>query len=199
MPKGVYKRKPVSPETCKKLSEAHSGQKHPMFGKHHSTETREKIRMALTGKTPTDETRRKMSITRTGKKRSKETIEKMKVVMLGSKHPAWKGGVTSLHVSLRTCAKYKEWRTSVMTRDGFTCQECGKVGGYLNADHIKPFARILRDNAVTDMDGAIACQELWEVTNGKTLCCSPCHRKKTIEDRLARVDRQDYLPKTHSY
>ena len=29
----------------------------------------------------------------------------------------------------RNCEQYKEWRTSVFTRDRFTCQICGKVGG----------------------------------------------------------------------
>jgi len=30
------------------------------------------------------------------------------------------------------------WREKVFKRDNYTCQVCGKKGGYLIADHIKP-------------------------------------------------------------
>ena len=40
-------RPAVSEETKKKISESNSGEKHPLFGKHHSEETKEKISMAM--------------------------------------------------------------------------------------------------------------------------------------------------------
>lgn len=62
----------------------------------------------------------------------------------------------------RECKEYKEWRMSVFARDGFECQICGKVGGKLNAHHIKPY----KD-----------CPESrYEVRNGVTLC-EACHKK----------------------
>lgn len=56
---------------------------------------------------------------------------------------------------------YRDWRQTVFTRDNFTCQFCGSVGGELNADHIKPWA------IYTDLR--------YDVDNGRTLCV-PCHR-----------------------
>ena len=43
-------RPAVSEETRRKMSESHSGDKHPLWGKHHSEETKEKMRRAMIGK-----------------------------------------------------------------------------------------------------------------------------------------------------
>ena len=63
---GGYESKSISEETRKKLSLAHSGEKnyfygkhyrgkdHPMFGKHHTEEAKQKMRLAHLGKTPTN-------------------------------------------------------------------------------------------------------------------------------------------------
>ena len=44
-------------------------------------------------------------------------------------------------------------------RDGFRCQQCGKLGGILEAHHIKPISE--------NGDNSLA--------NGQTVCRSPCH------------------------
>ena len=63
---------------------------------------------------------------------------------------------------IRTSWDYTKWRTSVYKRDNFTCQDCGKRGIRLEADHIKPFAFF---------------PELrFELSNGRTLC-KDCHKK----------------------
>ena len=50
-----------------KLSILKSGENHPMFGKHHSEETRQKLSEAAKGKVVSDETRKKLSASLKGK------------------------------------------------------------------------------------------------------------------------------------
>ena len=86
-------------EHKKKLSEAHSGENNPLYGKTHSDETRKKMSEAksgenhpLYGKTHSDETRKKMSESSSGelnpnygKTLSDETREKMSEAHSGEK------------------------------------------------------------------------------------------------------------------
>lgn len=80
----------------------------------------------------------------------------------GKDNPGWKGGVTPIHVSIRTSVKYAEWRTMIFERDDFICQICGQRGGELNADHIKELSKYP--------------DSIFDLENGRTLCVS-CHRK----------------------
>lgn len=81
-----------------------------------------------------------------------------------------------LRLLLRGGALYKEWRTRVFERDDYSCQICKKIGGKLNADHIKPFSHILRENEIDSLEKAMNCMDLWIIENGRTLCVD-CHRK----------------------
>ncbi len=81
-------------------------------------------------------------------------------VKRGNQHWNWQGGITTESKLQRHSVQYKLWRESVFTRDNFTCVFCSKRGGYLEADHIKPFAHY---------------PELrFAIDNGRTLC-RPCH------------------------
>ena len=71
----------------------------------------------------------------------------------------WKGG-TSKNKRVLNCPKVKKWRKKVFERDDYTCQECGKRGGKLNAHHIKSWAKYKKLR--------------YKVKNGKTLC-RRCH------------------------
>lgn len=71
----------------------------------------------------------------------------------------WKGGVNK---KVHRTPEFIEWRKKVFDRDNYTCQECGQVGGRLNAHHIKEV--INYPSLIFDID------------NGKTLCFS-CHKK----------------------
>lgn len=77
-------------------------------------------------------------------------------------HYNWQGGITKISVSIRNSFPYKQWRKSVFERDKYTCQECGQVGGKLEADHIKPFAYFPESRL--------------SLENGRTLC-HQCHKK----------------------
>lgn len=78
----------------------------------------------------------------------------------GEKGPGWKGGLTPVLRMLRNREENKVWARKVKERDNYTCQFCGKRGGYLHADHIKPFSRY--PELRTDL------------SNGRTLC-KICH------------------------
>lgn len=118
-----------------------------------------------------------------GKKMPESTREKVRLarakqvnIPRGKKHWNWKGGRTELRKRLQEKAVYRNWRTSVFQRDNFTCQICGKRGGRLNADHIKSYASIISDKKIKTVKDALNCDELWDVTNGRTLCIA-CHQK----------------------
>ena len=91
-------------------------------------------------------------------KRNKETNH----LMRGEKAYHWKGGK---HRSERARdmarQEYKQWRSNVFQRDCWTCQTCQAKGVYLEAHHIKAWAKY------PDLRYALS--------NGVTLCL-PCHK-----------------------
>ncbi len=95
MPSGIYKHKPRSEETKRKLSESHKGIKHTEASKRKMSESRKKgIRegkiipknLFKKGQKLSKETRKKMSIARKGTHPSKETIKKMKEHIFSDEH-----------------------------------------------------------------------------------------------------------------
>jgi len=82
----------------------------------------------------------------------------------GEHAPNWKGGVSSDHHNFYTGAAYSKWRSLIFERDNFTCIECEKHGGNLNAHHILPY-RDWKDE-----------QYSLNIANGATLC-ETCHKK----------------------
>ncbi len=80
------------------------------------------------------------------------------VIWTGNRKPPWE----KTNKEQRNTKEYRDWRTSVFERDKYTCQICNKVGGDLNAHHIKPFA---------------THKELrFDINNGLTLCVK-CHKE----------------------
>jgi len=124
-----------------------------------------------------------------GKKLSKSTEDKMSRAKIGkpnyknrlitgSRHWNWQGGKTIESIRLRHNAEYKEWRKSVFKRDNYTCQECGERGGYLNADHIKPWC--------------LFPELRFDIDNGKTLCVY-CHKKTpTFAVKVSSMTRENF-------
>tara|TARA_R110000868_G_scaffold171824_1_gene407602 strand:- start:1872 stop:2351 length:480 start_codon:yes stop_codon:yes gene_type:complete len=114
-----------------------------------------------------------------GIKHSKESIEKMLQTRKGKyereNSPNWRGGITPLQFLIRNSFPYRDWRSNVLKRDKYTCQECGDTKK-LNVHHKKSFSEIRFENKIFTIEEAIKCIELWDISNGITLCES-CHIK----------------------
>ena len=85
----------------------------------------------------------------------------------------------------RPRVRVKLTRREIFTRDGYTCQYCGDVGGDLTVDHVLPRSRgggHTWDNVVT--------------------ACRPCnHRKggKTLQEARLRLHREPVEPSAGRY
>ena len=114
------KGKHLSEETRQKLSESHSGEKNPFFGKNHSEETLKRISEALKGKHHSEDTRLKMSESHKGKHLTAEHRQKISEANKGNHHSA------------ETCKKLSEafcgmlyWNNGISNK---RCRECPGEG-----------------------------------------------------------------------
>jgi hypothetical protein len=127
-----------------------------------------------------------------GKHHSDDTIKKIKEAKRknpcrGESSSNWQGGITKLTKLIRSCFKYRQWRSDVFTRDDFTCRLCGKSGCYLEADHYpKRFSEIIKEYQIKTLEEALGCEELWNINGGRTLCKN-CHITKTLWGRNKNV------------
>lgn len=110
------------------------------------------------GFTLSAETKKKISLSKKGKPSSNKG--KQFLNMRGENSPHWKGGKGTERHQAMGKLEYRLWRTAVFMRDGYTCQKCRKHGGYLEADHIKPWA--------------LYPELRYAIDNGRTLC-KFCH------------------------
>jgi len=133
----------------------------------YSVETRHKIGLAGVGRLQSIVTRMKKSL----------------ALPHGINHYNWKGGITPLYQEIRNHFKSRLWRDDVFKRDNFTCTHCGdNRGGNLNADHIKPFADIIKEEGIKTLEDALKCEKLWDINNGRTLC-KKCHQSRNSWDK----------------
>lgn len=140
-----------------------------LLGLRKSPEHMEKVQRArATGRKLSDESRRKIALKARGRRMSEETKAKIFQTKIqhgtlpkGEKHYKWKGGKTWKRFK---DPRYQEWRTAVLKRDDYKCQDCGrqckKYERGLAAHHIKEWAEYP--------------EHRFEVSNGKTLC-RQCH------------------------
>ena len=144
-------------------------------GKHHTEESKEKIRQSKLGTTLSEETKQKMSDSKKGKKLSEAHIENIRISNLGNKSHFWKGGISLLSERIRGSSEYIKWRQQIFERDNYTCQRCNSCGE-INAHHIDYFSDIIEKNNITTFEDALSCELLWDTSNGITLC-TECHMK----------------------
>ena len=123
-------------------------------------------------------------------------------VMCGEKHHNWKGGVTPLHLLLRTYF-HVNIVPKVAERDNYTCQLCGKKHAVLHIHHIRHFAdiveEILSENQEYKLDNPDDVQELYQIIvddkrfldeDNLITLCKECHLKvhsknKTISSQAS--------------
>ena len=110
------------------------------------------------------------------KYRNRQTCSRIcrsKLKTLKAKENRVKNGFTKHQIDrcIRYSKEAKEWRKAVFERDNYTCQYCKVRGGYLEADHIKPFAFFPELRFV--------------LSNGRTLC-RKCHNKTKISAKQMR-------------
>lgn len=179
------KKGPMPLEIRRKISKT-------LKGRPHTKEHNRNVSKALTGrkrKPFSEEWKKNLSLGNKGKwergcfdnrgegwKRKISETRKRESVAKGKRNPNWKGGLTALNVKIRNSDEYKEWRKKVFERDNYACTIC-RVEGYgknLEADHIKPLSVILEENGIKTVEQALKCEELWDVSNGRTLC-KRCH------------------------
>lgn len=167
----AHKGVKLSEVTKQRMSDAHKGHHVSQKvidhitnlnkGKVRSESHRRHLSEAL--QNPSPERLKQMSEVRMGKKATPETRAKLSAMRQGKNNSNWKGGISTSRDKLRGSVKFKEWKTSVFTRDDYTCQACGVRGGDLNAHHII--------HITNDVSKAI------DVDNGVTLCVE-CHKLK---------------------
>lgn len=137
-----------SPEHKDKIRKANIGVSRNL-GYRHSEEAKIKIGLASKGNKYAS-----------GKKQSEETLQKRSLSM--KKFYDLKGRKEQKRYKHSANTKqYRDWRKSIFERDRYTCQMCLIVGCYLEAHHIKSWAKF---------------PELrYEIDNGMTVC-RECHK-----------------------
>lgn len=177
--------KPLSEETKLKMSQARMG--HAV-----SDETKRKISKAHIGMGHTEETKKKLGELNRNRVVSDETRKKHSQYR-GPKGANWKGGLTSVNLSIRESGENKRWIRECLERDDFTCQKCGVRGVKLHVHHKKTIKELMEE--VTERiplfsvkQAAQVYRPFWNIDNGITLCVG-CHRKihreKAEENRYA--------------
>lgn len=169
----------ITDEHRRKISESHKGNKNPMYGK--VTSGAFKKGEPVGDKNPNWKGGLPKCVVcgwKLKNRYAKHCIKHRLNTPSGSKHYLWRGGKTPLRKKLERTSDYLQWRDSVFIRDKYTCQICKKVGGMLNADHIKPFAYFPELRLSID--------------NGRTLCVD-CHKKTdTYGGNCVRLYKEEY-------
>lgn len=149
------------------------------IGKKHSQETKDKIRLKHLGKKLSEEHKKKIRESCLNHPESIKT--RFRVGQnTGINNPNWKNGISKIHKRLRNYIwgthKYMAWRKYVLERDNYTCQLCNKNKCKLNTHHIIPFSNLLDKYNLSTIEQVENSEELWDVSNGITLCVD-CHKK----------------------
>jgi hypothetical protein len=146
-------------------------------GKALSEEHKRRISISCKGRTLSEETKKRLSIAKTGKSLLLDVnSSKWKLGRFGERCNSWKGGTTKLDKLIRESLNYKNWVSSCMTRDNWTCRTCNKRGIELQVHHLRPLSILIKDNHIMTIQDALNCDNLWDINNGVSLCLE-CHKQ----------------------
>ena len=86
-----------------------------------------------------------------------------------------------LKLMIRNTTQYLNWRIAVLKRDNFTCKIChasvkDNKSLRLEVHHPKAFDDICNENNISTIEQALSCQELWNISNGISVCYR-CHKE----------------------
>lgn len=110
----------------------------------------------------------------------------------GPEASRWEGGITPLNSAVRGLRKYKNWRKSILKRDGSQCVMCGNRND-IHVDHVYPLCLILEDENIQSVEDALASESLWDHSNGRVLC-EGCHEATdTYKGRASVMKKQRQL------
>ncbi len=124
----------------------------------------EKQKVAHAGKVLSENHKKKISESR------------IKLDLTGPKSSTWKPPEqrkTYLGTAIRESMPAKEWKKKIMKRDGYKCVACDTAKN-LEIDHIEPLSYLIKKNNIKILEEAFACEELWNIDNGRVLC-RKCH------------------------
>lgn len=164
----------ISEDTRQKLSEALRGPKHPLWGKHHTEKSKNKMR-----NTKIHQYRNNPELIN----KISNSVKKLwqnpeyRRVHTGPNHYWWKGGVTKRQETLAHALRVelKNWAKQVLERDNYICQKCGLISkekGVMQVHHIR---------SVSEYPSLVL-----DITNGITFCKN-CHRKTESYGRKLRI------------
>lgn len=142
-----------------------AGKKHPLWGKYHTEESKEKMRKAHKGKKLSRDhlnNLRNANRLRRGRKMPPDVGHKISLAKIGksntkisgNKNWNWKGGISPERDKIRHSMEYRDWVRKVFIKDKYKDQKYGGIGGKLVAHHILNFSdypklRFSVDNGIT--------------------------------------------------
>lgn len=78
---------------------------------------------------------------------------------------------------IRQTPRYQRWKEEVQEKCGNKCQiDKSHADRYAEVHHLVSLYKILKQNNIISIEGALGCRQLWDIDNGIVLC-KECHNQ----------------------